>query len=189
MMLMMLACTAVKDPSERWKGSGMDPKLEGEWKEVRKEEGGEKKFTFTKHEGNWYSLEENAKDPLAMRTFTRGGRHFMLLLDAKLAEAGPDKAPPDKRGGLVWFYDVEGDTLRLSMLKDEAVAKAIADGRLKGEVPEKKEGAFARSEPSLATLDDATCDALAKLAEDKDAFEQVAEYKRVKPEAKPENGK
>lgn len=176
LMLMMVACTAVKDPSERWKTSGMDPKLEGEWKMVKKntQDGGDD-FDFVKSKnGDWYVLDAEEKD-FAMRTFTAGNRRFLLFVNGKAAAEGFDKVDAEKRGGFVWFYEIDGDTLRLSMLKDTAVAKAIAAGRIKGECanPDAKE-----PEPRIATLDDATCAELGKLAEDKDAWARTAEYKR-----------
>lgn len=189
MMLMMLACTAVKDVSERWKDSGMDPALEGEWKMVKKEGAADKPeegVTFNKHKGDWYACPGiDIEKALAVRTFARGNRRFMVLVEEKRAEAGFDNLPADQHGGFVWFYETEGDTLKLFMLKDELVAKAIADGRIKGTVPQKKEGAVVRSSPAVATLDDATCDALSKLAEEKDSWEKVAQYGRVKAESKP----
>jgi len=187
MMLLRLACTAVEDVSERWKESGMDPKLEGTWREMKEGEG-EARFNFAKQAGDWYAFTEGGK-PLAVRTFARSQRHFMVVVEEKRAKTGFDNLPADQRGGLVWFYEAEGDTLKLFVLKDGLLAKAIADGRIKGTVPQKKEGAVVQPSPSVATLDDATCDALAELAKDKDAFEKVTEYKQVKPETKPENGK
>lgn len=172
MLLLMLACAAVNDPSQRWKTSGTDPALEGTWAEMKGDSATGVKLRFVKREGDQYALmnDEHADNkPLAVRTFTRGGRQFMLALH-------PENEAKEEPKGVMMFYEVKDGILRLSYLDPKVMGQAIKDGRLKGSVPA-KEGALVEREPILDTLDDATCDALVALASGKDAVQTLAEYK------------
>lgn len=208
MMLMMLACTAVQDPSERWKMSGMDPRLEGKWVAVAKKEGNEeekkvdekeasKMAVFAKHEGGYYFYEndnhEGDDDAFAVRTFIANKKNFMLLVFPDAAQNGFEKAKEENRGGIVWFYELDGDTLKIKMIANDALDQAIHAGKIAGttekqtkELREKKKGqkgGVADNGPSIATLDDATCDALAELTKDDKAWLEVSTFKRVKADA------
>ncbi len=204
MMLLMLACTAVQDPSARWKTSGMDAGLEGKWVEVKGKDAKEgnqgalKTSVFTKQEGGYYLFDEahdeGKGNPLAARTFIANKQHFMLMVKPAAAQEGFDKVKAKDRGGLVWFYEIEGDTLKIKMLDDKVLDKAIKDGKIAGKTEEKAEADFKKehpndirySNPSIATLDDATCAALVELAKDDKAWKEVAQFKRVKEEKKAE---
>ncbi len=203
MMLLMLACTAVQDPSGRWEKSGMDPKLEGKWVgvEVEKKENDDKgkhsdtfePFILAKQKGGYYSIERktNTDTDAAIRTFSLNEKNFMLQVEIDAAENGFKKAEGKNRSGSLWLYEIEGDTLKFKMLDDKALNRAIKAGTIKGETREearKKNGSknkkFDPSLPSIATLDDATCAALAELAQDDKAWKEVSQFKRVKEEEK-----
>lgn len=169
--LLMMACTAVEDPSARWKTSGMDAGLEGKWVEVKEKGESGKEDVFAKQKGDYYTFFEGE---MAVRTFTVGHKHFMVMVSPEAAKDGFDKAPADKRTGVVWMYEIKDDALHLRMLDDAVLDKAITDGRIKGNVQKSK------ADPSIATLDDATCAALAELAKEDKAWKEVSHFKRAK---------
>lgn len=207
MMLLMLACTAVQDPSGRWETSGMDPGLEGKWEDVTKghgpEDGGDPTlliWLFTKDKGGYYILtapeapppsKEKERDPV-IRTFAVNKKNFMLLVSPAAAEGGFDKVKEKEGNGSIWLYEVKDDTLHLFMLDANILDKAIAEGKIQGisrdaqKPPPPPLQDTALNNPSIATLDDATCAALAELTKDEKAWKEIGQFKRVKDEKKEE---
>ena len=194
--LSMIGCIPVGDFGAYWDKGVLDPDLEGHWKQkgvaFRSQDqysSFEKVDTYYRHKSisvdrprrgkGFPEIEQQARTLMAGKYRFLMVRYLQHALSEKEGQAA-DKMPPKWVCGLV-RYAIENGELQVYALKDNALARAIREKRINGEIPGKPEpDTLDLSVPSITLLDEKTVQTLAVLANKADNWKATTRYVRVK---------
>jgi len=178
-------CIPVEDLGGYWDKGGLDPELEGQWRQLGKDFRSQDEYASFVKSGTVYQHKHISVETLhwddmpetvwSTRCISWRDQRFMLgPLPADFKELVKEEDYLGKKGGVLQLYSIEENVLTLSFLKHAVLNAAVRGGHIEGVIkPDDLAG------PTLRRLDERTLRYLAHLARNPKNLERVVRYERV----------